>query len=157
MNAFQQPISRAGFYKQVPKIDYFGRPVPKDLPENETGPGSIAYRLGVPIARRKATIDDPVEQLIWNYNKTAETPYWPSLPSPYFQVNGKKYEVANYDAYAIRAGQLAQKAMLQAVKQRRLNVSNPTQRDIDLLRKVFTAARKQAKLEAMQHKQVIRR
>ena len=157
LNAFQQTISRAGFYKQVPKIDYFGRPVPKDLPDNETGPGSIAYRLGVPIARRKATIDDPVEQLIWNYNKTAETPYWPSLPSPYFQVNGKKYEVANYDAYAIRAGQLAHKAMLQAVKQRRLNVSNPTQRDIDLLRKVFTAARKQAKLEAMQHKQVIRR
>jgi len=157
LNTFQQTLSRAGLYRQVPKLDYFGRPVPKDLPDDQVGVGSVAWRLLMPVARRDAKGMDPVEQLMWNYNAEAETPYWPSLPSPYFQMDGKRYEVANYDAYAIRAGQLAHEEMLRQVKQGRLNVRHPGKYDIDLIRKIFSTARKHVKMELLQKKQVTRR
>ena len=67
LNTFQQTLSRAGLYRQVPKLDYFGRPVPKDLPDDQVGVGFVAWRLLMPIARRDAKGMDPVEQLMWKW------------------------------------------------------------------------------------------
>jgi hypothetical protein len=100
-----------------------------------------------PIRKIKADGNmDNAEKLIWNYNQQgAETPYYPSIPRNTFNINGKKMYFAgeDYKEYAVLAGELAHRQINNAIRAGRLNVNNPTERDIKLIRQIFTRARKE--------------
>jgi hypothetical protein len=91
---------------------------------------------------------DEVEKLIWNYNqKNPSDTYYPSIPQNRFVKNGTKmyFTGSNYREFAVAAGKLAHKQMLNAVKAGRLNIDNPDENDIKLIKKIFTRARKEVR------------
>jgi hypothetical protein len=138
--------NRAGITTALPKVDYFGRDVQKD--DWGDTPLSFVGRL-LPV-KRIAPDDnmDEVEKLIWNYNqKNPSDTYYPSIPQNRFVKNGTKmyFTGSNYREFAVAAGKLAHKQMLNAVKAGRLNIDNPDENDIKLIKKIFTRARKEVR------------
>lgn len=138
--------NRAGITTALPKVDYFGRDVQKD--DWGDTPLSFVGRL-LPVKRIAPDENmDEVEKLIWNYNqKNPNDTYYPSIPQTRFVKNGTKmyFTGSNYREFAAAAGKLAHKQMLNAVKAGRLNVDNPDENDIKLIKKIFTRARKEVR------------
>jgi hypothetical protein len=89
---------------------------------------------------------DQAEKLIWNYNqKNPDETWYPSIPQPTFSHNGQKYYFSgeNYTNFAIDVGRLAHKQIKNAIAAGRLNINNPSKADIDLIKKVFSRAKKE--------------
>ena len=145
--------NQAGLTTALPKIDYFGREVKKDAWGDSLF--SALARLQ-PIRKIKADGNmDNAEKLIWNYNQQgAETPYYPSIPRNTFNINGKKMYFAgeDYKEYAVLAGELAHRQINNAIRAGRLNVNNPTERDIKLIKQVFTKSRKIIQMRMVQQR-----
>jgi hypothetical protein len=143
--------NRAGVTAAVPKIDYFGRVVKKD----DWG-DTVLSPLGrlLPVKRVDSNMDK-AELLIWNYNRrNPNEEYYPNIPRNTFTHNGVKMYFAgeDYREFAEQAGQLAHKQINNAIRAGRLNVDNPTDKDIELIRKVFTRARKETQQKFIQQK-----
>jgi hypothetical protein len=144
---FYVTMNAAGFVKASPKYDYFGRPVKKDSLA-DSGPLWQMMRL-VPI--KSVSPDDNMnraEKLMWKYNMTHPgAEYYPDVPAYYFQRDGKKlYTTGKYwDEFAQKSGQLALKQINNAFKHGLLNEKKPTEKDIDLIKKIFQRARKEVR------------
>ena len=136
--------NQAGITSALPKVDYFGRDVQKD----DWGDGffSPVWRL-TSFKRIKAdSTADPAEQLIWNYNqRNPNETYYPSLPRNSFTVNGEKYYFTGktYHDFAVDAGELAHRQIGNAIKAGMLNINKPTEKDIELIKNIFSRARKE--------------
>jgi hypothetical protein len=150
---FDLIINRAGITTAIPKVDYFGRDVKKD--DWSTSMLSDAGRL-LPIKRVEADRNmGNAERLIWNYNRrNPDEEYYPSIPRNTFTHNGVKMYFAgdDYREFAVQSGQLAHKQINNAIRAGRLNVENPTEKDIKLIRKIFTRARKETQDKLLQQK-----
>jgi hypothetical protein len=99
----------------------------------------------LPVKRVDSNMDK-AELLIWNYNRrNPNEEYYPNIPRNTFTHNGVKMYFAgeDYREFAEQAGQLAHKQINNAIRAGRLNVDNPTDKDIELIRKVFSRARKE--------------
>ena len=146
-DAFNFVVGAAGIPKASPKYDYFGRPVKKDSLA-DSGPLWQMMRL-VPI--KSVSPDDNMnraERLMWKYNMTHPgEEYYPDVPAYYFQRDGKKlYMTGKYwDEFAQKSGQLALKQINNAFKHGLLNERKPTEKDIDLIKKIFQRARKEVR------------
>lgn len=143
--------NRAGVTAAVPKIDYFGRVVKKD----DWG-DTVLSPLGrlLPVKRVDSNMDK-AELLIWNYNRrNPNEEYYPNISRNTFTHNGVKMYFAgeDYREFAIQSGQLAHKQINNAIRAGRLNVDNPTDKDIELIRKVFSRARKEIQQKFIQQK-----
>ena len=142
---FRVTTDRMFPWKAAPKIDYFGREIKKDSLE-DAGPLGFLARL---IPLQPISPDSSMnraERLMWKYNQRhPENEFWPSVPAYYFSRNGKKgYFTGNdYQEFARESGQLALKQINNAFRHGLLNEQNPTERDIKLIRKIFTLARKE--------------
>ena len=138
--------NRAGVTTALPKIDYFGREVKKD--DWGDTPLSPLGRL-LPVKRIEADSNfDKAEQLIWNFNQKHPNEAWyPSIPQNTFTINKQRKYLAgeDYQNYAIDAGKLAHKQINNAIRHGYLNVQNPGQKDIELIKKIFTRAKKEAR------------
>lgn len=151
---FYATMNAAGLIKASPKYDYFGRPVKKDSLA-DSGPLWQMMRL-VPI--KSVSPDDNMnraERLMWKYNMTHPgEEYYPDVPAYYFQRDGQKlYTTGKYwDEFAQKSGQLALKQINNAFKHGLLNERNPSKEDIDLIKKIFTRARKEVRDEMYQRK-----
>jgi RNA polymerase sigma factor (sigma-70 family) len=138
--------NKAGITTAIPKVDYFGRDVKKD-----DWSDSMFSDLGrlLPIKRVEADKNmDKVERLIWNYNmRNPNEEYYPGIPRNTFTVNKQKMYLAgqDYHDFAVDAGKLAHKQLNNAVKAGYLNVDKPTEKDIELIKKVFSRARKETR------------
>lgn len=136
--------NRAGITTALPKVDYFGRDVKKDDWGDESY--TALWRiLGVQRMDADSSVDK-AERLIMNYNqKNPDESWYPSIPQPTFKRDGQKYYFSgeNYTNFAKDAGVLAHKQIKNAISAGRLNVNNPSKADIDLMKKVFTRARKE--------------
>lgn len=136
--------NRAGITTALPKVDYFGRDVKKDDWGDESY--TALWRiLGVQRMDADSSVDK-AERLILNYNqKNPDESWYPSIPQPTFKRDGQKYYFSgeNYTNFAKDAGVLAHKQIKNAISAGRLNVNNPSKADIDLMKKVFTRARKE--------------
>lgn len=141
---FFMVMNRAGITTALPKVDYFGRDVKKDDWGDESY--TALWRiLGVQRMDADSSVDQ-AERLILNYNqKNPDESWYPSIPQPTFKRNGQKYYFSgeNYTNFAKDAGALAHKQIKNAISAGRLNVNNPSKADIDLMKKVFTRARKE--------------
>lgn len=150
---FDLIINRAGITTAIPKVDYFGRDVKKD--DWSTSMLSDAGRL-LPIKRVEADRNmGNAERLIWNYNRrNPDEEYYPNIPRNTFTHNGVKMYFAgdDYRDFAVQSGQLAHKQINNAIRAGRLNVENPTEKDIKLIRKIFTRARKETQDKLLQQK-----
>ena len=153
-DAFNLVIGSAGIPKASPKYDYFGRPVKKDSLA-DSGPLWQMMRL-VPI--KSVSPDDNMnraEKLMWKYNMTHPgAEYYPDVPAYYFQRDGKKlYTTGKYwDEFAQKSGQLALKQINNAFKHGLLNENKPTEKDIELIKKIFQRARKEVRDEMYEKK-----
>ena len=142
--------NKAGISMPIPKIDYFGREVKKD--DWSDVMFSPAWRL-LPVKR--VNVDKNMsnaEWLIWNYNQhNPNAEYYPAIPRNTFTYRGTKMYFAgeDYKDFAVQAGQLAHKQINNAIRARRLNVDNPGERDIELIRKIFSRARKEIQMKMM--------
>lgn len=151
---FYATMNAAGLIKASPKYDYFGRPIKKDS-LTDSGPLWQMMRL-VPI--KSVSPDDNMnraERLMWKYNMTHPgEEYYPDVPAYYFQRDGQKlYTTGKYwDEFAQKSGQLALKQINNAFKHGLLNERNPSKEDIDLIKKIFTRARKEVRDEMYQRK-----
>jgi len=151
---FYVTMNAAGYIKASPKYDYFGRPVKKDSLA-DSGPMWQMMRL-VPI--KSVSPDDNMnraEKLMWKYNMTHPgEEYYPDVPAYYFQRDGKKlYTTGKYwDEFAQKSGQLALKQINNAFKHGLLNERKPTEKDIDLIKKIFQRARKEVRDEMYEKK-----
>jgi hypothetical protein len=137
--------NRMGVTAAVPKIDYFGREVKKDAFGDSLL--SAAGRLISPVKVQSGVSDmDKAETLVWNYNqRNPDEAWYPSIPRNTFTVNKKKLYLAgdDYRDYAVDAGKLAHRQINNAIRAGYLNVNNPDKKDIDLIKKIFTRARKE--------------
>lgn len=140
---FQIITDRMGITKASPKLDYFGREITKDDLEN-AGILSLARLLPT----KRITPDknmNNAELLIWNWNMAnPDDEYYPDVPSYYFKRNNRKYYFSgeNYQRYVRESGQLALKQINNAFKRGLLNADNPQERDIKLIKSIFSKARK---------------
>jgi hypothetical protein len=138
--------NRAGITTAIPKIDYFGREVKKD--DWGDTPLSPAGRI-LPVKRVEADSNmDQAERLIWNYNqKNPNSEYYPSIPGNTFTVDKQKLYLdgENYTNFAKDAGELAHRQINNAIAAGRLNVNNPSEKDIELIKEIFTKARKKTR------------
>jgi hypothetical protein len=137
--------NRMGVTAAIPKIDYFGREVKKDAFGDTLL--SAAGRLILPVKVQTGYSDmDKAETLVWNYNqRNPDEAWYPSIPRNTFTVNKKKLYLAgdDYRDYAVDAGKLAHRQINNAIRAGYLNVNNPGKKDIDLIKKIFTRARKE--------------
>jgi hypothetical protein len=139
-------LNRAGIMAAIPKVDYFGR----DLQKDDWG-DSFLSALGRLTSLKRITPDshmDQAERLIWNYNqKNPDSEYYPSIPQHTFTYEGEQYYLAgkDYHDFAVEAGELAHRQILNAVNAGRLNVANPSEQDIELIKNIFTRARRETR------------
>lgn len=140
-------VDKTGFVQMYPKVDYFGRDVKKDAYSDEAGLWFL-LRL-TPIQVQDAAKDmDPIEKMIWVYNqKNINEQYYPGLPKPTFDHDKQDcyFDNEQYHDFAVEAGKLAHERLQWAVSSGKLNVDDPTQRDIDYIKSVFNKARREVK------------
>jgi hypothetical protein len=135
-----------GITTALPKLDYFGREVRKDDFEN-----AVLSPLSRLMAIKMFDADesmDKADQLIWNYNKhNPDEAYYPTIPVNTYTVNKQRYYLDgdNYRNFAKESGRLANKQINNAIQAGYLDVNNPTKKDIELIKKIFTRARKEVR------------
>ncbi len=144
---FFHTAGKAGLVRVAPMVDYFGREVKKYDAENSS-PGADLWRLVSPIAVKPSPDMDKADLLLWNYNHAnPDTAYWPGLPSYTFQRNRERFYFSgeDYADFAAESGKLAHKQINNAIRRGLLNVSKPTNKDIDLIKRIFTRARRETR------------
>lgn len=147
---FVLTAARAGMPGLVqPKIDYFGREIPKDA-AGEAGPVGVMWRLLAPSYTREADNMDAAERLLWRYNqRNPDEAYWPGIPSYLSTAGGKTSRISgeDYTDFAKKAGQLAHRMILAGIRSGALNAYNPGESDIKAIKKIFSDARGQVRDE----------
>lgn len=142
---FNVIMDKAGFSKMAPKIDYFGRPVKIDA----LSESSFAWFLRpLSIDVQPAGDMDKVERLIWDYNKkNPDKEYYPNIPQSTFTYKKQRcyFSGKDYQDYATQAGQLAHKQLMRAVDNGYINANNPTEKDIEKIKKIFSKSREQVR------------
>ena len=127
-----------GITKAAPRYDYLGRPIKKDALE---GPAILARLLPINMVTPQ---NEPVDELLQNYNRAHEDEYYPPIPSFRFKRDGKNlyFSGDNYAEFAHRSGELAHKQIKNAFRHGLLRKDKPTEKDIALLKKIFHRAKK---------------
>ena len=144
---FRITTNRMGITKGAPKLDYFGREITKDSLA-DSGPLWQLMRI-VPI--QSVNPDDNMnraERLMWQYNQDhPEEEYYPDVPAYYFRRDGKTLYMTgdDYQDFVRESGQLAMKQIDNAFRHGLLNERRPTKKDIDLIKKIFSRARKEVR------------
>lgn len=143
---FSIAMTQAGLTVRNPKLDYFGREVKQDdLPSGEL---QWLRRL-VPIQQIEPEQHmNPAERLILNWNSLHPgQEYYPDVPQNSFERNGKRLYFGNDDYYIFsrESGQLALKQIRNAFRHGLLNERKPGAKDIELIKKIFTRARKEVR------------
>lgn len=144
---FFHAAGKAGFVRVSPRIDYFGREVTKSDAENAS-PGADLWKLISPVAIKPAADMEKADLLLWNYNRSnPDKAYWPGLPNYTFERGRERYYFAgeDYTDFAAESGKLAHKQINFAIRRGLLNVNKPTDKDIDLIKRIFTRARKETR------------
>lgn len=138
--------NKMGITTPLPKLDYFGREVKKDDFENAVL-SPLSRLMAVKMFDADETMDK-ADKLIWNYNKhNPDEAYYPTIPVNTYTVNKQRYYLDgdNYHNFAKEAGKLANKQINNAIQAGYLDVNNPTKKDIELIKKIFTRARKEVR------------
>jgi RNA polymerase sigma factor (sigma-70 family) len=140
--------SKAGITQRLPKVDCFGETITKENAK-DANPAWLYIGRFVGQYVKKIDEDDKVKKLILTYNlkSNPDEPYWPDIPRNTFSHKNEKYYFGNkdYHDFCVESGKLAKKQLDNAVRHGMLNVNNPTEADIKLIKKVFTRARKEVK------------
>ena len=142
---FHTVTSRTGLTKRAPKLDYFGREIRKEFAEDSTA-GDVVFRLLTGSGRKPAWDLEEEDRIIANWNlRNPGATWWPNIPSWKFKVNKRDYyfDTETYPEYARKAGELARKQVKRAIRNGYLNVENPREKDIDLMKKILMRARKE--------------
>ena len=106
------------------------------------------WRLFVPVNRTAIDEDHPGKRLLLNYNAShPENQWWGSIPNYRFTHNKERYYFDNevYHQFAAEAGKLAEKQIFNAVRHGVIHPDNPTEKDIEVMKKIFTRARKETR------------
>ncbi len=128
----------------VPRYDIWGQPIRNQDVENMISP--LAWRITSPMRVIDADMSQ-ADSALYNWNKqNPEAEYWPSLPRTYYRRDGKSVYIKGdvYSEYVKRAGELAKKYVDKAIRQGRIDINKPTERNIKLYKKAFKAGRKKA-------------
>ena len=124
----------------APMVDVLGRKVEKG--------GPVVARLTIPADMRSRPELDRVDRLLLNWNQTRDDPTERWAPSPIpgrIKIEGTWRALSDEERrrYAIRSGQLAANLLRSSA----LNVTRPTEADIERIRRAFTTARTIARRE----------
>lgn len=133
---------KLGFTTMLPKVDHFGRDVMKD----NLGDNFLSVLGRVATVKSYDAEVDKADQLILNYNhKNPDSQYYPMIPSNTFTVYGKKMYLSGeaYRDYAMESGKLALKQIHNGIRGGYLDVNNPDEQDIKLIKSIFARARKE--------------
>ena len=147
---------RAGLTRRVPKVDLFGHEITREDADSTGDFGDVLWRLLVPVSRRNIDESHPGKRLILRYNAShPDAQWWGSLPNYQFTHEKRKYYLGNedYHDFAVESGKLAEKQIQYAMRHGLLNVNNPGEKDIDLVKKIFARARKETRMKYLrQHR-----
>ena len=144
---FHTVTSRTGLTKRAPKVDYFGREIRKEFAEDSTA-GDVVFRLLTGSGRKPAWDLEEEDRIIANWNlRNPGATWWPNIPNWKFKVNKRDYyfDTETYPEYARKAGELARKQVKRAIRNGYLNVENPREKDIELMKKILMRARKETR------------
>lgn len=131
--------NRAGFRVLAPKVDYFGRPIPKDAVAS-TG-GCWLWRFA-PVRSQEAKYGDEADRVFLKYNQLhPDEAYFPGLPGR------KNLTNAQYHDLAERSGRIAHEKILRMIRRGEIKTDQPTEDDIKKIKAVFAQARKSARNE----------
>lgn len=145
---FELVTSRMGITHRVPKVDVFGREVGKNKAEQAADAWDGLYRLLVPIEKKDASSGHNGTDIITKWNWTHPEEEWhPSEPAWKGSIGGKKYQMDSetYHDYCVDAGKLADRQINNAVRHRLINPGKPTEAQMELMKKIFSRARKETK------------
>ena len=155
---FHTVTSRAGLTKRAPKIDYYGREIRKEFAEESTA-GDVVFRLLSGSGRKPAWDLEAEDQIIANWNlRHPDAAWWPNIPNWKFRMNKQDYyfDTETYPEYARKAGELARKQVRRAIRNGYLNVENPREKDIELMKKILMRARKETRQKMFSRAREIR-
>jgi len=141
-------LSKMGFARRVPRVDVFGREVGKQKAEQAADAFDGLYRLFVPIERKEVSSGHNGTDIITKWNWTHPEEEWhPSEPAWKGSIGGKKYQMDSetYHDYCVDAGKLADRQINNAVRHRLINPGKPTEAQMELMKKIFSRARKETK------------
>jgi hypothetical protein len=108
------------------------------------------------------------EQLIYNWNKQTEgtdkNPYNPDDMDKYFEFKGTKYYYNREEWYKVQkvAGLIAKSKLDDKIRERAdssdpINIANPSEKDIMLVKELITSGRQIARNEIMKDRGLIQR
>lgn len=133
---FKRAIPAAGIAPE--RIDVWGQPVTKE--------GNVASRLFSPTRLGEMEPSNRIDRTLVNFARQNPDKAWaPQRPSRRIQIDGEPYLMNDREfvQYQQRAGQLA----WDAVQRVPLNQANPSERDIDRIKRAVDNARDQARRE----------
>ena len=139
---------------KVPYRDFWGDAIKKDSFNDW---GGTLWRWAVPISIQDNKMAER-DKLLWNYNQShPDTPYFPSLPRPYYTYKGERHYIEDpqiYDKYAVRAGNIAKQAIDNAIQRGILDVEHPGEKERKFYDREFKKARKQVLKEVIRYGQL---
>jgi hypothetical protein len=143
----EQIAVEAGLVPAQPKVDVWGREIPKS--ERLGYVTDVVWRLTSPVYTHAGPVD-PLDRLLWNWNREhPEEAYWPGNPGLSVTVNGQRQwlNARQHLQYSKTAGRTARKRLDRLVRAGRLSPDSPTDRDIAIVRRELARARAAARRE----------
>lgn len=141
-------------YKALPGIlpppparfNYWGEPITRQGPG--LGPKTDAlYRLTIPIRLQEVDLSftRELDRMILNYNNSNPTDlFLPRQPYPTFEHAKRRFIIEDpelYQQFLMESGQMAAKRLERIHRNRKFNIENPGDREIDLIKTITRASR----------------
>jgi hypothetical protein len=142
-----------GLYRNIPKYDIWGRPIKSsallDAHASDVGYKvaraiNAAYRATVPIEVHREDIFVG-DRLLLNWNKEhPDDDQYLGEVKPEYTRKGKKYYMTDeqFAQFSRDAGRMAASRVLGAYNRGKLNIDNPTRRDVKILKDIVSSSRK---------------
>ena len=133
-----------------PRRDHWGKPASKDTDMAALGKptSDIIWRLTVPVRAQRAITMNNIDRMIWNWNR-AQTDrqyiWWPINPRNAYKLRPRDKDRPMTPEVYDRFQQMRGERAWQLLKNRRFNFNKPSEREIDIVRKMFSKATKDSK------------
>jgi N12 class adenine-specific DNA methylase len=131
-----------------PKIDVWGREIPRTAQQNTSWLARMSEALTMPLPRRQDRATD-LDLIVKTYNEAfPEEAWWPTTPGAYYKINGKRVDMTadQYEAFLRERGKMA---VQQLAGMRWSPDMKPTAFQIELIQKALRRATTIAKAKVL--------
>jgi len=133
-----------------PRRDHWGKPASKDTDMAALGTptSDLLWRLIVPVRAQKASTMNNIDRMIWNWNRAQKDRvniWWPTNPRNSYKLYPNRDAQPMIPEVYSRFQKMRGDRAWQLLKNRQFNFSRPSEREMDIVRKMFSKATSDAK------------